>query len=350
MQQSQARAFPEIIALAFWARAANLQQIKSTITSDAFDSKQAAKVFHIAPANVDTVFFYSMLLSVLSGNQNIVRISQRSGDITRELIQLLQQFLQRKPSSLLHSLVSVVEYAAEQSDVTEALSHWSDLRVVWGGDNAIEAISGIAPQTPQLCFPDRYSIAMLHVQSAEQAKDAAQKLCSDILPFAQQACSSPKALYWWDTSLELQQQFYQQLALSLAEHKQQFDVSHQVGQVLILQRLLALGHINCSNIWQLAGLRVAEINNIEPDAFSSHNGYGVLLSVQLQDIKHLPFDDKLQTIATYGLSQDVQQTLSNMIDKHVARRHIELGSALVFNQIWDGVDLPQVFSQLHTTE
>ena len=35
-------------------------------------------VFHVPPANVDTIFVYSWALSALAGNPNVVRISSRS--------------------------------------------------------------------------------------------------------------------------------------------------------------------------------------------------------------------------------------------------------------------------------
>ncbi|MFC6804089.1 acyl-CoA reductase [Deinococcus caeni] len=34
-------------------------------------------VFHVPPANVDTIFIYSWLMSVLAGNRNVIRLSSR---------------------------------------------------------------------------------------------------------------------------------------------------------------------------------------------------------------------------------------------------------------------------------
>ena len=169
LSSSKAKRYPEIIALGFWFRAANLTHIhqqSSAHTKPVSDA--AAKVFHIAPANVDTVFFYSMLLSALAGNQNIVRISSRSGEVTYLLIELLKVFLAAHPSSILHRLISIVEYPAEQQDVTQALTQWCDLRVIWGGDKAIQAIQKSAPHNNDQVFPDRYSIALLKINQQDE--------------------------------------------------------------------------------------------------------------------------------------------------------------------------------------
>ena len=59
------RDFPELIALAHWFRPSQLQAIKAD-----FEQRRCSKihrprglVFHIAPANVDSIFVYSWLLS-----------------------------------------------------------------------------------------------------------------------------------------------------------------------------------------------------------------------------------------------------------------------------------------------
>ena len=84
-KQVDSKQYPEIVSLAFWFRHAHLKQVLGESKSD-ISQKNVNRIFHIAPANVDTVFMYSLLLSVLCGNKNIVRISQRSGDVTKFLV------------------------------------------------------------------------------------------------------------------------------------------------------------------------------------------------------------------------------------------------------------------------
>ena len=64
LKQNTVREYPEIIALAFWFRQAHLAQISAAIPTE-IKNKKVHRVFHIAPANVDTVFMYSVLLSIL---------------------------------------------------------------------------------------------------------------------------------------------------------------------------------------------------------------------------------------------------------------------------------------------
>ena len=44
-------------------------------------------VFHLPPANVDTIFVYSWAISALAGNHNVVRISSRSAGAAEVILE-----------------------------------------------------------------------------------------------------------------------------------------------------------------------------------------------------------------------------------------------------------------------
>lgn len=72
------RRTPELVALGFWTRHAALERLRADFTklSDG-ESVLVPRgvVLHFPPANVDTMFVYSAVLSLLTGNKNIVRLS-----------------------------------------------------------------------------------------------------------------------------------------------------------------------------------------------------------------------------------------------------------------------------------
>jgi hypothetical protein len=93
LRDSAFKDFPEMTAMAYWMRKSNISRLRG-----GFDKKRADKiwigrgvVFHIAPANVDSIFIYSWFLSMLVGNINIIRISTR----TNEQIDLLTAAINR---------------------------------------------------------------------------------------------------------------------------------------------------------------------------------------------------------------------------------------------------------------
>ncbi len=347
-KQVDSKQYPEIVSLAFWFRHAHLKQVLGESKGD-FSQKNVNRVFHIAPANVDTVFMYSLLLSVLCGNKNIVRISQRSGDVTKLLVAYLRQYMKSAEGALLASLVSVIEYDAQYQDITEQLSHWCGLRGVWGGDSAIASISDIAPKTPQISFPDRYSVAVLQLDDTSNIVSVASAFLADVLPFTQQACSSPKALYWLNTSHIHQEKFWHQVNLLLASSIHQFELSHKVEQHVLLQRLIGnFGMMiidetgkKIANFAQLVNVGViarCKVKTLTSSVLAAHTGFGLVIEKDIVSVDEIACSSKLQTITHRTLS-DWQNPNGQF------KRVVPIGKALEFSPVWDGVDLLQSFSQ-----
>ena len=69
MQDPQARRFPELVALGFWARAASIKRLQDRFDAAYPDTVRLARgvAFHIAPSNASgyTIFVYSLLLALL---------------------------------------------------------------------------------------------------------------------------------------------------------------------------------------------------------------------------------------------------------------------------------------------
>ena len=81
LRNKEINSLPEMAALGFWLRRSNLLQIKkenlSLLENDRFKVSPIGTVFHICPSNVDTMFMYSMAVSLIMGNKNILRLSSR---------------------------------------------------------------------------------------------------------------------------------------------------------------------------------------------------------------------------------------------------------------------------------
>ena len=79
MRMPEARMYPELTALAFWMRKANLERLRTDLEQRQGNALLVPRgtVLHIAPSNVDTIFVYSWFLSLLTGNRNIVRFSSK---------------------------------------------------------------------------------------------------------------------------------------------------------------------------------------------------------------------------------------------------------------------------------
>lgn len=326
------RPSPEIVAFAYWCRRSQLLILKESYASL---EGVNAKVFHITPANVDTVYMYSFVLSFLVGNYNIVRLSERRGALSDEFVHLVAQFMQQDAIGLLQSRTALIAYPATHHDLTRSFSEWCDIRVVWGGDETIERIQAIQAVDVDVCFPDRFSVALLHVASIQEAEKAARLFCADFYPFLQQACSSPKAIFWLNTTKPLQETFWQRVLLD-SETLNPFAHNHKLNRYINLQTLLINDEylkVEKVDLTQ-AFLRVklSSINSL--NFLKQHNGNGLVFESDLNVDQTMLSHRQLQTISYFGLADVAVAELE-------ALRKVPLGMALSFNHIWDGIDLVQ---------
>lgn len=324
-------------ALGFWCRKSNILAMKSDFKSSAHSSPKGL-IFHITPANVDTVYFYSLILSILCGNSNIVRISDRSGDEAYQLIDSLKLFLSQRPQSVLHALICIVSYPSSVEQLTRYFSELCDMRVIWGGDDAIAKINQQSPVTNQICFPDRFSIAVLHLESAAEIEDAAIRFTRDYVPFSQQACSSIKAVLWHKTSKSLQALFWQSLKDKVQHSDEAFSQTAQYNRLYNFQRLLLMHQFSVENTYKSVAGLICEAAPFDLAILADHKGDGLLLSFDMGNFDFTTHA-KLQTVSCFGLTTSELEKLSSL-----ALRITPLGSALAFNYLWDGENLLMAFS------
>lgn len=193
------RQYPEIVALGFWMRKANMRAMKQQWEQDTAGRivKARGTVFHIAPSNVDTIFIYSWMLSLLAGNRNIIRLSNKKQAQQHALLEeVVSEMLQPAYQELAERNV-ILTY--EHSDATTAeLSGMCHVRVIWGGDATVNTVRRIPllPVASELVFPDRFSLSLMKAEACNELGQAelvqlVQQFYNDAYWFDQLACSSP---------------------------------------------------------------------------------------------------------------------------------------------------------------
>lgn len=203
MKNREARRFPDVITFGFFCRKANLTQLKGQY----YEEGRIGRGFslHVAPSNVPINFAYTMVAGLLAGNPCVVRASSKNF----EQIDLLCELMKKTDNAVAKQYISVVQYGREK-EVNDYLSNLADVRVVWGGDNTINEIrkSSIPTRAVELTFADRYSICVLDAKDVLQMTDwdkIAQDFYNDTYLYDQNACSSPRMMYWLGTKNEVEQ-------------------------------------------------------------------------------------------------------------------------------------------------
>ncbi len=195
-----------LIALGHWFRRANLSVLQERLAPNGSvgDTRAMRRgvVFHLAPANVDTLPLYCWLLSLLCGNANIVRVSRRSVAQLGAFFDRIAPILREAEHSVLAQSSLILTYDHDEA-VTERLSAHCDLRLIWGSDERVSQLRRVPlpALAADLVFPNRFSLAMIRADALlglpEQGlKRLAEGFCRDVFVFDQQACASPRALVW----------------------------------------------------------------------------------------------------------------------------------------------------------
>lgn len=349
------RAHPELIALGFWLRPTQLQQMLRPWR--ALSLRPLGQIFHAAPANVDSLFVYSGLLSLLCGNSNWIRLSSRALQQTDTSLQRLLQHIQALASQFPteNARFQLISCDYQAKELQSLLQH-IDGRVLWGSNEGIQAMrtTAIPAHARELSFAHKFSLVLLGADAINNAKDhVLMQLCEgfvrDNLTFAQQACASAKTVIWLgDTSsiTAAQQRFWHTLAKAI-KPEQQPGAAEQYLALQQAQRFALEPTADVLSLQQAtAGLQRASIRRLSGWHSLWHGGGGFFLELVIEDLTALSpmLRPEHQTLSYWGLEKDglqrwQQQQLVGL------DRVVPVGEALNFSPIWDGVDLIRQFSR-----
>ena len=133
------RTYPDVAAFAFFCRKSNISKLKKKFDESTLVKLGRGTVFHIAPSNVPVNFAFTLIMGLLAGNANIVRVPSRKFnqiEIISDAINRLGELSQYKSIS---ERIILIRYERD-NELTKKFSEECDVRVIWGGDDTINQI------------------------------------------------------------------------------------------------------------------------------------------------------------------------------------------------------------------
>ncbi len=347
-----AKNFPELTAMAFWMRKAHILALKKE-----FDSQRDEKIwlprgviFHIAPANVDTMFIYSWFLSFLMGNLNIVRISSSRTSQLDHLIKLINVTVNRPSFESIRSRFLIVRYDHNDA-VTALFSNVCDKRVIWGGDAAIQAIRKIPlpPTASDMVFGNKFSLSVIRANAFLELKDPAyliKDFYNDAFWFDQMACSSPRLICWVgtpDDTRKAAERFWPMLE-TLAKTADR-------GIALALEKYKTSAALaiegKVSHLFLNGPISRVQLTSFSAVDRNKHCGGGLFYEIvieSLEDVfKNISKIDQTLTIFGFNTSE-ITLLLMNTRPKGICRI-VPIGKALDFDVSWDGISFFREFTR-----
>jgi hypothetical protein len=351
-----ARRHPELGSLGFFLRPAELNRVVTRLErTDGFVFPRG-NVFHVPPANVDTIFVYSWALSALAGNHNVVRISARSAGAAETVLEALNATL-ADADPVIGRTQRMVTYGRDDA-LTAALSAWCDLRVIWGGDAAVDAIRRhpLRASGRDLTFPDRTSWAALSVPGWRAADPAGRRaavtgFANDAYWFDQAACSSPRTVFLvGDDPGGVAEEFLELLGEVVARRGWTVDAAMAVEKRVNAYGLAATGAATAVHFPENAvtALDLADVSAV-PRRWI---GAGAFPFARVRTLAELvpAMTRQDQTFSHFGFAPAELREFAAALGGRGVDRIVPFGAALTFSAIWDGYDLPREFTRLTTLE
>lgn len=345
----EAKRYPDVVTFGFFCRKANLLQMKQQYYVP--NRLGRGLSFHIAPSNVPINFAYSFVMGLLSGNACIVRTSSKDFPQIRIICRLLKELEEKSP---IVKYLAVVGYPHDKT-VTDYFSSLASTRVIWGGDYTIEQIrkSPVGVRCQDVMFSNRYSLCVINASAIlelDNMERLAQGFYNDTYMYDQNACSSPRLLYWKGADDEVQaaqERFWNMVASYI-------DDKYELEAVVAIDKL-TLGYkmaIELQDVTIKTGVdnrisRVVLKNLVDGlEDYTCPGGcFLEYVSEDLQDLVNV-VTEKYQTMTYFGFKSEelamwtIQNGLSG-ID-----RIVPIGKATDFNILWDGYNLINTLSRV----
>jgi hypothetical protein len=178
-------------------------------------------VCHWIAGNVPLLGMYSWALSALAGNVNVVRLSSRQDDLMSPVLDRLRAV--SAAGARLADDTLVTTFDRDDRTAHEAMSRAADVRIAWGGQDAVEAVRSLPCrwECEDILMGPRVSLAV--VDPAVLDDGALSRLAADIVYFDQSACSSPQVVFArLDPHAAEFEPFVERFARSLDEQTRRF--------------------------------------------------------------------------------------------------------------------------------
>ena len=354
LKDSEIREFPDLASFAFFIRESNLLRL-----SEKHDIREIRKgrgmVFHIAPSNVPLNFAYSLVFSLLAGNSNVIRLPSKDYYQVSLITSTIKTLVTKPQYLLISELVYFIRYGHDK-EVTQAISDFSDARVVWGGDGTIRKIrESILPLSAiDIGFRNKYSATIISaekflVTNSLRIDDLARKFFTDAYLFDQHGCSSPKLVIWFGGESDIREakEIFWKKVQCIAEAEYDLQQIHSVDKFVEMCQLALQDPeiVLIKNTNYLFRVSVTP-NNKLIGRFQGSNG--IFLETSLPRLEEVPdlLSENFQTLTYFGFEKQELESIVINLKNAGLDRIVPVGQAFNMETIWDGMDLVRTLSRV----
>ena len=354
LQERRVRAYPDVTTFAFFCRRAHLQSLREGY-ADLSGRLGRGMVFHIAPGNVPMNFAYSLAAALLAGNACVVKASSRDFEQTRIVCETMRALLAGSHAAL-RPYVNVIEYPRERQEVTELFSALCAARIIWGGDETIRRVrqAPLAPRAFDVAFADRWSLLVIDPGAVLSMADGAlastaQGFYNDTYLFDQNACTTPRLVYWLgegDALARAQARFWAAVHAYAAPRYPIEAVVAVDKRVGLYRAAMTLGGATLVPMPDQLAVRI-RLDRLTPEVVDFRCGGGCFLEYAATTLDALAplLSEKAQTVSVLGVNAQTVRELVLRTGVRGVDRITQVGHSMDFSLVWDGYDLIETLTR-----
>ncbi len=355
LKDKQAKAYPDVVTFAFFCRRANLEALRAEYAGQVDDRLGRGLAFHIAPSNVPINFAYSLTAALLAGNACVVKASSQDFVQTHIVCRAMDALFYGDHAAMA-DYVNVVIYPRERQNVTEEYSAVCDARIIWGGDETVRRVraASMPPHAVEVTFPDRYSLLVISPEAIlamdeKQLNQTAQGFCNDTYLTDQNACTSPRLIYWLGAgeSLKAAQERFWHAVQSYVQSRYPVEPVVAVDKLTAAYRAsIALPGAKVQPMEDNTVVRV-QVDALTPDVDGHRCAGGFFIEYASETLDALirVVKRKYQTLSYIGVEKEELRRFVVENGLQGIDRIVPVGRTMDFALTWDGYDLIRTLSR-----
>ncbi|CAM3890851.1 acyl-CoA reductase [Vibrio aquimaris] len=321
---------------------------RSDISHSSLKAMPRGIVSHWLSGNVPLLGMFALLQSILTKNANILKVSASESQALPVLLDTFKGIQYTTPGGhtisgddLLES-IAVVYFDRHQTKLAEKFSANADVRIAWGGREAIESVSALPKKytSQDILFGPKLSMMVVGKDALDSEKvirKLIRRAATDSSVFDQFACASPHTIFVEKGGLISPKEFAEKLAAAMDKALVRLPTQvPDIGQTnKIRSKIAEYGFIGES--WHDRHLRWTVL--FDEGAELVEPTYQRVITVKAVDDVFDVVDCVHEDIQTVGLAMTGEKRLqfANDLMLKGAMRCPDVGYMTHFDSPWDGL-------------
>jgi phenylacetate-coenzyme A ligase PaaK-like adenylate-forming protein len=323
-------------------------QVRSDIPGSSLRALPRGIVAHWLSGNVPLLGMFALLQSIVTKNVNMLKVSADESQALPALLQCFAGLTYKTPGGYelsgdeLLKTIAVVYFDRHQHDIANIFSSSADVRIAWGGREAVESVSQLAKKytSQDILFGPKLSMMVIGndaLDSDKAIRKLVRRAATDASVFDQFACASPHTIFVEKGGQISPREFAERLALAMDKALIRLpSVAPDIGQANKIRSKIA-EYDFVGEVWSDPLLRWTVL--FEDDVALVDPTYFRVITVKavdnIFDVIPLVHED----IQTVGLAMHGAKRLQFATDITMqgAMRCPDIGHMTHFDSPWDGL-------------